>query len=220
MRRAARAVLLLVGAGVAYVLAAIAFALLPQPGRHQAADARDVPFFVCATLAHTDLVMPVRDPLVDWSRVFPQIAPPVMPLDGYVAFGWGDLAFYQATPRWADLRPGPALGALLGLGPSALHVVFVANPAGVEGCQPLALDGQGRAALVRHVLDTTRLDGQGQAIPAVTPVPGAGRGFYVSSARYSPWRTCNEWTAAGLRSAGVPTAYWAPFPFSVTWPLR
>ena len=39
--------------------------------------------------------------------------------------------------------------------------------------------------------------------------------FYPASGGYSALRTCNEWTAQGLRAAGVKMGAWAPVPWGV-----
>ena len=50
------------------------------------------------------------------------------------------------------------------------------------------------------------------------PEPGYGPhdAFYAAVGTYSPFQTCNEWLAAGLRQAGIRTGWWAPFAFGVT----
>ena len=40
----------------------------------------------------------------------------------YLMFGWGDARFFRETPRWADLRPGTAVVALVGSGTTLVHV--------------------------------------------------------------------------------------------------
>ncbi|NJS15713.1 MAG: DUF2459 domain-containing protein [Sphingopyxis sp.] len=40
----------------------------------------------------------------------------------YLMFGWGDARFFRETPRWADLRPGTAVTALVGSGTMLMHV--------------------------------------------------------------------------------------------------
>ncbi|MBP2314049.1 DUF2459 domain-containing protein [Azospirillum soli] len=84
-------------------------------------------------------------------------------------------------------------------------------PVGSPDCGALMLrDGQYRA-LVDYVRGSFRRDGGG----AVMPLPGSGYGptdlFYEAVGRYSLYDTCNEWTAKGLRAAGVTVGAWAPF---------
>lgn len=209
----------LLGIAVLYVGVAFALALVPLGGREQATAASDPPAYVCATLTHTDIVLPARDELVDWTAVFPDAMPVAFVPNLHVAFGWGDLTFYRETPSWADLRFRTAMAALFGGGPSALHVAYVLNPAGVPGCTRLALDREGRDALIGFIRGTAALDPAGRGVPAAPPGTATYEAFYAAHGTYRPWRTCNVWTAKALRAAGAPTALWSPFSFGVMWPL-
>lgn len=198
---------------VLYIASALSFALLPVSGRPQQADGEPL-VYVCTSLAHADIVMPSRDPLIDWGALFPAVTPPGLPAEAYLAFGWGDLRFFQETPSWADVRLPIALGALAGLHDTALRVVAVNPPAGDADCLPLRVDRQGRQALIDHIR-ASLADG---APPQ--PVAQAGlEAYYLAKGRYGPLRTCNQWVADGLAEAGLSHARFAPFSFSITWPL-
>ncbi|WP_342240054.1 DUF2459 domain-containing protein [Inquilinus sp. OTU3971] len=209
----------LLGLAVLYIGIAFALALVPLGGRAQAVAASDPPAYVCATVTHTDIVLPARDELVDWTAVFPDAVPVAFVPNLHVAFGWGDLTFYRETPSWADLRFRTAMAALLGGGPSALHVAYVLDPAGVPGCTRMALDREARAALIGFIRGTAALDPAGHGVLSAPPGTGTHEAFYAAHGTYRPWRTCNVWTAEALRAAGAPTALWAPFSFGVMWPL-
>ncbi len=216
LRWAARVVLCIAAALALYGLAAFACALSPVRGRAQSIAPDDPAVFVCASLAHTDIVVPMRDSAADWPGVFADVAADA-PDDAYLAIGWGDLAVYRDTPRWRDLRPGTALSAVAGLGPTTLHVIAVKAPTFASDCVQIAVDHSGRQALERFVLDTAENDGAGR--PRLIGSPRAGEAFYAAKGRYSPWRTCNAWASEALAAAGMPVARWAPFSFDVTWPL-
>jgi uncharacterized protein (TIGR02117 family) len=209
----------LLGLAVLYVAVAVVSALLPLGGRAQQIAASDPPTYVCATLTHTDIVLPARDGLADWTAMFPDAAPVAFVPNLHVAFGWGDLTFYRETPSWADLRFRTAMAALFGGGPSALHVAYVLDPAGVPGCTRLALDRAGRQALIETIRGTAALGPDGRGVLVAPAGTGTYEAFYAAHGTYRPWRTCNVWTAEALRAAGAPTALWAPFSFGVMWPL-
>lgn len=196
---------------VAYLIAALGFALWPQSGRTQQAEGEPV-VYVCTSLAHADIMMPSRDPLVDWGALFPTVARPDLPAEAYLAFGWGDLRFFRETPNWSDVRPTVALSALAGLNDTALRVVAVNPPANDPDCMPLEVDSAGRQALIDHVRATLADDA-----PAAQDRLEA---YYLAKGRYSPFRTCNQWVAEGLAAAGLPYARFAPFSFGITWPLE
>ncbi|MBW8724604.1 MAG: DUF2459 domain-containing protein [Inquilinus limosus] len=209
----------LLGLAVLYIAVATVLALVPFGGRVQQTAASDPPAYVCATLTHTDIVLPARDELVDWTAVFPDAVPVGFVPNLHVAFGWGDLTFYRDTPSWADLRFRTAMAALFGGGPSALHVAYVLDPAGAPGCTRLALDRAGREALMETIRGTAVLDPAGRGVLAAPAGTSTYEAFYAAHGIYRPWRTCNVWTAEALDTAGAPTALWAPFSFGVMWPL-
>lgn len=199
-----------------FTLAALAFALLPVAGRAQQAEG-EPPLYLCASLAHTDIVMPSRDGLVDWAGLFPAVVPADLPAGAYLAFGWGDLVFFRETPNWGDAKVSTALAALAGLHETALRVIAVNPPRGNADCQPLVVDRQGRQALIAHIRASLAPDGTGAA-----QLRASGTGleaYYLAKGRYGPFNTCNQWAAEALAAAGLPHARFAPFSFSITWPL-
>lgn len=199
---------------LAYLIAALGFALLPAAGRPQQAEGEPV-VYVCASLAHADIMMPSRDPLIDWRTLFPTVVPPALPADAYLAVGWGDLRFFRETETWADVKLTTALSALAGLNDTALRVMAVNPPAADPECRPLRIDRAGRQALIEHI--RASLADEAQHLPAAQTGLEA---YYLARGRYSPLRTSNQWVADALAAAGLPYARFAPFSFSVTWPLN
>jgi uncharacterized protein (TIGR02117 family) len=130
------------------------------------------------------------------SRDFPQAE--------FLEVGWGDRDFYYGRNQGlvSTLR-----AALWFSNPSVLHV------AGVRGTLTesfpaseiieLKLSRDGFERLIRYVHDAHDRAGT----PAVAPL---GPGLYGDSRFYPGWesfnllRTCNVWTARGLRGAGLP----------------
>jgi uncharacterized protein (TIGR02117 family) len=199
-----------------YGLVALVCALLPARGRAQSLAADDPALFVCASLAHADIVVPLSDEAGGWRSAFFAVAGDVSD-SAYIAIGWGDLGFYQDTPRWRDLTATTALRAFAGLGPTTLHVLAVNAPTRVDGCVKIRIDRTGREALAHFILDSAENDASG--FPRLIASPRAGEAFYAAKGRYSPWRTCNVWASEALAAAGMPVAKWAPFSLSVMWPL-
>ncbi|GGO95899.1 TIGR02117 family protein [Stakelama pacifica] len=161
---------------------------------------------------HTGIVVPKRAAGVDWNTIVrsQDIADPRYAAYDHLAFGWGDRAFYIGTPRWADVRPATVLRAAIGSNDTVLHVEHVPVP------EP---GGRVRTVLLRPQ-EYRRLAGFIRASFA----PGAPRArhgygpydaFYAGEGRYSALNTCNSWTGAALRFAGVRMGVWTPLPVSV-----
>jgi uncharacterized protein (TIGR02117 family) len=147
--------------------------------------------------------------------LFPTVVLPNLPAEAYLAFGWGDLRFFRETPTRADVRPSVALSALAGLNDTALRVIAVYPPANDPDCLPLNVDRAGRQALIAHILATLADDGRPH-LAAQAHLEA----YFLAKGSYSPLRTCNQWVADALAAAGLPHARFAPFSFSVTWPLE
>ena len=79
-------------------------------------DEQIIECYILTNGVHTDLVLPLTNPLKDWTQV---VSSSDTKSKGnqhqWVAFGWGDKGFYLATPTWADLTLKTALKAGFGL---------------------------------------------------------------------------------------------------------
>ena len=126
------------------------------------------------------------------------------PRADYLEVGWGDRDYYYGRNQGS----GDALRAAFGFNnPSVLHVVGVRGtlmqnfPA--SEIIELMLSREGFEHLVRYIHDAYDRAGA----PAVAPL-GAGlygdSRFYPARESFNLLRTCNVWTARGLRGAGLP----------------
>ncbi|MDP3085723.1 MAG: DUF2459 domain-containing protein [Rubrivivax sp.] len=126
-------------------------------------------------------------------------------LDGaeYLEVGWGDRAYYQAPDPsvWLGLR------ALLWPSAGVLHRVAFSGPVerqfAAAEIVALQITSQGLARLVAAIAASHELDAAGQPIPLGPGLYGRSR-FYASREPFHLLATCNVWTAAMLRQAGVP----------------
>src|SRR5690606_37700799 len=88
-------------------------------------SANEIEIFIKSNGVHTDIVVPVKNMQMDWSKEIKFANTPsndtTMP---FLAFGWGDRGFYLETPAWADLKFETAFNAAFGLGSTAMHATF------------------------------------------------------------------------------------------------
>ncbi len=134
----------------------------------------------------------------------------------WIELGWGDAAFYQATPGIGDVQ--------IGLG---LEALFVPTEAVLQ-----VVPGWGAAEAAFPASDKIRLvlgpDGFARLATALAatipePVPQADLGpslygdgqFFPAELEYHLFRTCNHWVSWLLREAGVPSSS-VPGTFSTT----
>lgn len=182
-------------------------ALLPrgdggQPVR--AGEPGGVTIGVEASLAHTEIIVPVEAAGHDWRAVLPPGSVP----EGvtHLSFSWGDRAFFLATPSWADVDWRLAIRALVASDASLVHVYRLGGFWG----RPVPID----AAAYRRL--TAFLEGE---IAPGEPIPGYGPDdiFLPGTSRYGWWRTCNQWAGDALAAAGIRVGIWTPFAQGLIW---
>src|SRR4051812_28426404 len=197
---------ILFGAVALYLAAALALGAIPVNRDFQPApDGTEIA--VCNNGVHTDFVLPVKTPELDWSSQFPatDFIAPVEVFD-HVGIGWGDFDFYRSTPTWRDFDVGIALRALAGMGPSALHVQYRPGPGAQEDCRSLRVDAAHYRALAGAIIAARA---PGSAVYGY----GGTDAFYPAEGHFSLFQTCNVWIGAQLQAAGLPTGLWTPFSF-------
>jgi len=203
----------------AYLLAALVLALIPLNADFRPSP-DGIPIHVRTNGVHAELVLPTRSADVDWSIDHPAsdmraLAAPMR----WIAFGWGDAAFFASTPTWTDLKPGTAFVALTGLGEGAMHVEYIANPGSYAG-REVRLSPAQYAQLVAYVRDSFARTADGRPIRLGAPGYFDTDAFYAAKPRYTFWMTSNEWVRRGLTVAGVRTPVWAPFDSALFFQLR
>ena len=199
------------GVGLLYLGVAAVLTWIPV-NRDFEPDPDGVVIYIESNGVHVDLVVPVVTDTIDWRTVIP-VDPFGRHLKRYVSFGWGDRDFFINTPTWSDLTVGTAVSAVFLPSRTAMHVEYdYAAPRLGDRAREVRISAERYPDLVEHIRSGFKLDGEGEAILIDHPGydPGYDR-FYEGAGSYSLWTTCNNWTNAGLKAAGVKTATWAPF---------
>jgi len=200
---------------VAYGAAGLVGGMIPaNPNWHP--PERGVTIYVETNGVHTDLIVPVVAAGVDWRDIARpgDIADPRYAAYDHLAIGWGEARFYLETPTWADVRPLPVLRAALGSDRTLVHVEHLPAPEPGPDVRPIVLREAEYRRLARFIRASFAAAAPG-ARPAIFPGYGAYDAFYSASGRYDAVMTCNEWTGAALRAAGVRVGAWTPFAVTV-----
>ncbi|XZG69649.1 DUF2459 domain-containing protein [Chitinibacteraceae bacterium HSL-7] len=117
--------------------------------------------------------------------------------------GWGDQGFYQAEKITLML----ALKAMFWPTPSVMHTVAVPRPApeyfGHSDVRTLCLTDAQLGALGDFIASGFAHDEQGAVTEQQVGLYGDSQ-FYSGKGSYSLFKTCNNWTAKGLKAAGLP----------------
>jgi uncharacterized protein (TIGR02117 family) len=199
-----------------YFLAAFVGGMLPaNAGWHEPAEG--VTMFVRTNGVHTWIMLPAVTPDMDWRPILPaaHLREPAR-AGNYLAFGYGNREFYLNTPRWADLRLGAALTAAFGEGRSLMHVEHELDPRPDDHQKAVRISRAQHRILVAHILASFDRGVSGEPIPIIGRGYGPADIFYEARGPYNALITCNEWTGAALRAAGVRMGRWTPLSQSVT----
>lgn len=178
-----------------------------------------VPIWVFASTAHSDLILPLRHPVHDWTEDFP---PTDVELPGacyttHIVIGWGNRGFYLDVRDWANLTAAAAFGALLYLDTAVIHVehMWGGIPLTNDEQRGVVISGAQYRRLVEFVRASLVRDRHGRTRKIAVPGYRNDDAFYAATGRYGLFYTCNTWTNQALRHAGVPTSLWAVFPNSL-----
>jgi uncharacterized protein (TIGR02117 family) len=198
-----------------YSLAALVGAVIPaNPGWQPPGEG--VTIFLRTNGVHTWIVVPTVNADMDWRPLAPaaHIKDPRY-AGNYLAMGYGNREFYLNTPRWEDLRLRTALTAAFGRGRSLMHVEHETDPRVDEYQRPLLLTSAQYRRLARHIEASFERGPGAMTRPLLGRGYGPGDVFYEARGPYNAFLTCNEWSGAALRAAGVRTGIWTPLSQSI-----
>ncbi len=176
-----------------------------------AGDEQAIEVLIGSNGIHTEIVMPLVTPQMDWRLAFPasDLLAPTRPYT-HVAVSWGERAFFLETPTWLDLSPTTAINALTG-GKAVLHVAHYVHPAPDNDMRVLRLRPSEYRALTQAIASHLAPPGNRETLP------GYARHdvFYTALGTYHLANTCNQWTSDQLAASGVEVGQWTPFPGGV-----
>lgn len=201
---------------ILYLITALVSTFIPVNNSFTEAE-NGVEIFIRSNGVHTDIVVPVKDSVKDWRQELNGLRKYNENEIRYVAFGWGDKGFYLHTPTWADLKVSTALKAAFWLSTSAMHVTYYPRkPIPDEHTKSIYISLDQYRMLVNYIKNSFRLNSDGKfEVINCCNYSGLDNEFYEGKGVYSLLKTCNTWTNKGLKEAGVRTAVWAPFEWSV-----
>ena len=212
LRRLGKTLAALLAVLLAYLLAAFTLgSIVLTPERH---GRRDITLYLLDNGVHTDLALPLANDTYDWTTfIRPEDARDTAFAPAYVAFGWGDRAFYLETPHWRDLKATTAWNAISGQGATIIHATFLPPLRETAHSIAIPVSRDEYQALVASIRDQFVLH-EGRAVVAA-PAYGDNDTFYAARGHYSLFHTCNSWTNRRLSDAGLKHVLWTPFAHSL-----
>lgn len=180
-------------------------------------EKKEIPIYIYTNGVHTDIVMPVKNDLHDWSAKIPFSDTKSKKTDyQFVGIGWGDKGFYLDTPTWADLKFSTAFKAAFWLSESAMHCTFYNEMTEAADCKKIMISKNQYKELVKFIDEKFEKDAGGNYIFVATDaVYGDNDSFYDAKGRYSFLNTCNTWANNALKKAGQKAAFWTPTDYGI-----
>ncbi|MBV5257931.1 DUF2459 domain-containing protein [Synechococcus moorigangaii CMS01] len=119
----------------------------------------------------------------------------------WFAIGWGDASAYVT-----GVNPLNSIAAIGWPTPSVMHVAALQRDprdAYLSEYRDVALSGESLAILASALESELALDGQGYPLRVADGLDLRGGAFLAGRSSYHAFQTCNVWTAARLREAGL-----------------
>lgn len=209
LRRLGKTLTALLVLPLAYLLAACVLGnIVREPQRH---GARAITIYLLDNGVHTDLALPLANDTFDWTGVInPNDARDLRFFPTYVAFGWGDRAFYLETPQWRDLKLTTAWNAISGQGATVIHATYLPPLRASANSIAITVSREEYQALAASIRASFQQDDDGRA-RAIGRAYGDNDAFYAARGSYSLFATCNSWTNRQLKAAGLKHVLWTPF---------
>ena len=196
---------------ILYIIAAMAGSLIPV-NTSQPTGSQKLEIFIQSNGVHTDIVMPVQNEIVDWLEFVNPGHTTGGAVDyAFVAFGWGDLGFYEHTPEWKDLKPGVAFRALFLETPAAMHVKFRHYIIENEQTISIKVTPAQYKALSEYIKESFTQNEVGLPVSIPNLHYSQSDAFYHAKGSLTLLNTCNTWTNNALKQAGLRASLWTPF---------
>lgn len=207
---------IIAGVIVLYVMLGFLLPFIEIPAKDDG-QKKEIPIYIFTNGVHTDIVMPVKNDLQDWSVKIPFANTRSQRTNyKYVGIGWGDKGFYLDTPTWADLKFSTAFKAAFWLSDSAMHCTYYDEMKEGTDCIKIMISKEQYRKLVRFVENKFDRDLNGDFILIPTSaVYGNDDAFYDAKGKYNFLYTCNTWTNDALKAAGQKAAFWTPSDYGI-----
>ncbi|AZB01891.1 TIGR02117 family protein [Chryseobacterium joostei] len=207
---------IILGIVIVYVLLGLLIPYIPVSAKDDG-EKKDIPIYIYTNGVHTDIVMPVKNDLQDWSLMIPFADTRSKKTDyNYIGIGWGDKGFYLDTPTWADLKFSTAVKAAFWMSDSAMHSTYYYTMKEGDDCKMIMISRSQYKNLIKFVEDKFDRDQNGKFMLIPTnAVYGDSDAFYDAKGTYSFLYTCNTWSNNALKAAGQKAALWTPSDFGI-----
>lgn len=164
---------------------------------------------------HSDLILPVKNDVVDWHAHFPpsDFSKSKVEKYDYVAIGWGDRGFYMMG-EIENISVPLVANAVLIPSRTVMHVQYQRRPLETDDQRNVRISTEQYRQLTKFILASLRsnADGVPKKIDFAYHTTDA---FYVGAGSYHAFNTCNCWAANAIKTAGVRVPWFSPLPKTI-----
>lgn len=172
---------------------------------------KEVPIYIITNGLHTDIVVPTKNDLVDWSTEIKYSNTISNDTSRrYLAIGFGNKEFYLGTPEWSDLKISVAFNAVFGFGTPAIHATFHDTMIEGDSCKKIMISKKQYARLVDYIGNSFLKSPDGHVINIDFNYDNFDT-FYEARGNFNLLHTCNTWANNGLKSSGQKACLWTIF---------
>ena len=196
-----------------YFLSAIVLSIFSVDKEAEDKDVPDVAIYMTTNGDHVDIVVPLKNDQVDWSKEIKLKNTVANDTTAhFVAIGFGDRDFYLKCGTLDKITAGIAFRAGTGLGTPAMHTTFYEGLERSAACRKMMLTTAQYYRLIMYIEKSFKTDGAGHFINIKTDVHfGDNDAFYEANGHYNIFFTCNTWANNALKAAGQVACLWTPF---------
>ena len=193
---------------IVYVLAAFILSKITVNSESDQ-QAQEVPIYIRTNGVHTDIVVPIKNNIKDWSQQIKiENTQDKDATVHYLAFGWGDKGFYLDTPEWSDLKASTAFNAAFGLGNSAMHTTFYKSINENKDCVKVLISQVNYQKLTDYIESSFQLDAAQNPLFITATTYGKNDSFYEAYGKYNLFYTCNSLANGALKASNQKAAFW------------
>lgn len=214
LRQFLRAGILLSMLVAAYLIAALAGAMVPGP-RADHSGPPEIEIRLVAGPIHYDFLLPLTDEVRARFAFADSVGVAVSHPDArWLVVGWGAREFYTSVGSYGDVGPGAIFWSVLG--DTSVMRLGAAGEIGTSvGVKKLRLSREQFTALLAALEAGFQRDAAGSPILLDGTHLSPNDAFYEAKGGFHIARNCNVWVGEVLRAAGLRFGIWTPTPFAV-----
>ncbi len=176
--------------------------------------------YLSSAQIHTEFILPLTDNLFAWKKVIPKEKIYLINESKYISIGWGDRGFFYHIQTWDKVKLSVLLKALFLKTPSVMHINFLSELPSHMKLYRISITHHNYQQLLSYIKNSFSLNQD------KLPFLDSSFNYYDSDfflaakGSYHLFYSCNQWTADGLKAAGLKRPLFSPFKYGIEWSLK